>query len=1035
MNRIYSTLILLLMLSMQSVTLQAQEKQTFSVKGEVVDEKGEPIIGAYVTIQDKPGVGSVTDIDGAFTLKVDLYDQISVSYVGYKPVTHRFTKVEETVKLTLGETVQDVDEVVVVGMGTQRKVSVAGAITTVDPKSLERPATNIVNALAGRVAGVIGVQSSGEPGKNISEFWVRGIGTFGANSSALVLIDGIEGDLSQVEAADVESFSVLKDASATAVYGNRGANGVVIVTTKRGVEQKLRITARANYTASFLKRLPDYIDATQYAELANEAAAATGLAAVYSDTELDIIRYGLDSDLYPNINWQDELLNKASLQKTYFVSAQGGGSIARYYASLGMSNESSAYKMAGDSPYKDGVGYDTYNYRMNLDINLTKTTKVYIGATSYLSINKRPSMGQGYTSTSMTDWIWKSQAKTTPVMFPLRYSNGYLPATNDGDDISPYVLLNYTGTTKQQNFRNLVTLALEQDFSFITKGLTAKIQGSLDTQSLLGESRYKMPSLYMATGRNSSGELILSQRVTPVSVNYSSAAWTWRKLYFDANVNYDRKFGNHSVGGLLYYYIQDTQETGAASSMGAIPKRYQSLSGRVNYGYLDTYFIDANFGLTGSENFQPGRQYGFFPSLALAWIPTNYKFVQDNLPWLSFLKLRGSYGIVGNDQIASSRFPYLTLISENLLTRTVWGGTGTLTESQVGADNLVWEKAKKFDLGLDMHLFNDKFTVTVDYFLDRRDAIFQQRTQVPAYVGLIQMPYGNVGSMKSWGGDGNFEYFQKIGKDLNLTFRGNFTLSKNKIINWEEARQPYSYLEKNGYANNVQRGYIALGLFKDQDDIDMSPSQFGTLRPGDIKYQDVNGDGVINSDDKVPLFAYSGLPQLQYGFGFSAEYKGWTLNVLFKGTGHNYFLYGGSDGNSFDGYMPFNQGYQGNVLSIAYDKKNRWISAEYSGDPSTENPNARFPRLYYGKNTNNTQPSTFWKADARYLRLQEVSVNYRWKSNFMQKVGLQSVDIQLMCENLHVWDGVKIYDPEQATSCGQAYPLTGRYSLQLQLNF
>ncbi len=1023
------------MLAMQPAFAQAQDKQSFTAKGEVIDENGEPVIGAYVTIQDKPGTGAVTDIDGKFSIKVEVYDQISISYVGYKPVTHRFTKLEETVKITLKESVADVDEVVVTGMGKQRKVSVAGAITTIDPTLLERPATNIVNTLAGRVAGVIGVQSSGEPGKNISEFWVRGIGTFGANSAALVLIDGLEGDLSQVEAADVESFSVLKDASATAVYGNRGANGVVIVTTKRGLQQKLRITARANYTASFLKRLPDYIDATQYAEMANEAAAATGMNPIYSNTELDIIKYGLDSDLYPNVNWQDELLNKASFQQTYFVSAQGGGSIARYYASLGMSNESSAYKMANDSPYKDGVGYNTYNYRMNLDINLTKSTKVYVGATSYLSVNKRPSMGQGYSNTSMTDWIWSSQAKTTPLMYPLRYSNGYLPATNDGDDISPYVLLNYTGSTKQQDFRNLVTLAVEQDFSFITQGLTAKIQGSLDTKSLLGESRYKMPSLYMATGRNSSGQLLLTQRVTPVSVNYSSASWTWRQLYFNANVNYDRKFGDHSIGGLLYYYIQDSQETGASSSMNAIPKRYQSLSGRINYGYLDTYFIDANFGLTGSENFQPGRQYGFFPSMALAWVPSNYKFVTDNLPWLSFLKLRGSYGIVGNDQIASSRFPYLTLISESTDVRTLWGGTGTLTESQVGADNLVWEKAKKFDVGMDLHLFDGNFTLTLDYFHDQRDAIFQQRTQVPSYVGLISMPYGNVGSMKSWGGDGNFEYFQKIGKDFNITFRGNFTLSKNKILNWEEANQPYNYLEKNGFANNVQRGYIALGLFKDQDDIDMSPSQFGNVRPGDIKYKDVNGDGVINSDDKVPLFAYAGLPQFQYGFGFSANWKGWTLNVLFKGTGHNYFLYGGGDGNNFDGYMPFNQGAQGNVLSLAYDPDNRWISADYSGDPSTENPNARFPRLYYGKNQNNTQPSTFWMGDARYLRLQEVSVNYRWKPDFMKTIGLQSVDIQLMCENLHVWDNVKIYDPEQAIYCGKAYPLTGRYSLQLQLNF
>lgn len=1018
-----------------ALAAKAQD-DSFEVKGTVLDETtGETIIGATVTIQDKPGIGSVTDLDGHFSIKANKFDVLLISYMGYNSVAYRLEKKETDITIRMKESTSSVDEVVVVGMGTQRKISVAGAITTVKPTDLEKPATNIVNTLAGRVAGIIGVQSSGEPGKNISEFWVRGIGTFGANSSALVLIDGLEGDLSQVEAADVESFSVLKDAAVTAVYGSRGANGVVIVTTKRGLDQKLRITARANYTVSQLKRVPEYLGAYEYAELANEAAAATGMNPIYNDVEMNIIKYNLDPDLYPNVDWQDELLDPTSLQQTYYVSAQGGGSIARYFASLGMSNEGSAYNMAADSPYKNGVGYNTYNYRMNLDINLTKSTKVYIGGTSYLSVNDRPSMGSGYSSVSMTDWIWSSQAKTTPVMFPLRYSNGYLPATNDGDDISPYVLLNYTGTTKQQNFRNMVTMSLDQDLSMVTEGLKAKIQGSVDTQSLFGESRYKMPSLYMATDRNSNGALILSQRVNEVSVAYSSAASTWRKYFFNTSVNYDRVFDQHSIGALLYYYIEDTASTGAGSSMSAIPKRYQSLSGRLNYGFRDTYFIDANFGLNGSENFQPGRQYGFFPSMALAWVPSQYDFVQNSAPWLNFLKFRVSYGMVGNDQIASTRFPYLTLISEDQTTSTIWGGTGSITESQVGADNLVWEKAKKFDAGMDIHLFNDKFTATVDYFRDERDAIFQQRTQVPAYVGLVQMPYGNVGSMKSWGGDGNFEYFQKVNRDFSFTVRGNFTLSKNKILNWEEANQPYDYLERNGYANNVQRGYIALGLFEDEEDIEMSPSQFGNVRPGDIKYKDVNGDGVINSDDKVPLFAYAGIPQFMYGMGVSADWKGFTLNILFKGTGHNYFLYGGGDGTNFDGYMPFNKGYQGNVLAIAYDQKNRWTSADYSGDASTENPNARFPRLYYGTNTNNTQPSTFWMGDARYLRLQEVSLNYRCKADIIHKAGLQSIDFQLLCENLHVWDSVKIYDPEQATSCGRAYPLTGRYALQMQLNF
>ena len=921
-------------------------------------------------------------------------------------------------------------------MGTQRKVSVTGAVAVVDTKDLELPATNIVNTLGGRVPGVISIQSSGEPGRNISEFWVRGIGTFGANSGALVLIDGLEGNLSQIDPADVESFSVLKDAAATAVYGSRGANGVVLVTTKRGKQEQLKITFRSNYTISELRRLPRYVGATQYAEMANEAAVASGMSPIYNDTQMDIIRYGLDPDLYPDIDWQDVILNPTSFQHTQYVSAQGGGNIARYFASLGMSQESSAYKSMDDSKYNKGVGYDTYNFRTNIDINLTKTTQIYLGAMGFMSVNKRPSMGKKYsrTDTSLTDWIWDSQSKTTPLMYPLRYSSGELPASGSDSDIPPHVLLNYTGNTVENKSRTLFNIGIKQDLSMLTEGLNIEATGSWDSQSLYGESRYSMPALYLARERNQKGELILSEQVTEASVQYNSEAWNWRKLYFDAKVNYDRTFGNHRVGGLLFYYLQSTTESGADSSMNAIARRYQSLSGRFTYGFKDTYFLDVNFGLNGSENFQSGRQYGFFPAVAVGWVPTQYEFMK-RIKWIDFMKIRASYGMVGNDRISSVRFPYLTIIEEKT-DGTPWGGSGVLTENRVGADNLAWEKAKKFDIGMDLHLFGDRFTMTVDYFRDRREGIFQERAQIPDYVGVISMPYGNVGSMTSWGGDGNFEYFQPLGKNFHFTLRGNFTLSKNKINNWEEATQPYPYLSKTGFSNDVQRGFISLGLFKDQQDVDMSPEQFGTVRPGDIKYKDVNGDGVITDDDKVPLFAYSGIPQFMYGFGAEVRYKNWTLNVLFKGTGNNYFLYGDKDGSKFDGYIPFNGGYKGNVLALAYNPANRWTSADYSGNRATENPNARFPRLSYGNNANNTKPSTFWKGNARYLRLQELSLNYNLHTPGLRKaLGLQSIDFQIMCENLAVWDGVEIFDPEQAMQTGHAYPIPRRFSLQIYLNF
>lgn len=1013
---------------------QNTQQPTVHAKGQVVDSNNIPIIGATVYVKDEPGVGSITDSEGRFDLTAKLYNTLVISFVGYESVEQLVTSDAE-MKITLKEG-NELEEVVVVGMGTQRKVSVTGAVAVVDAAELEMPATNIVNTLGGRVPGVISIQSSGEPGRNISEFWVRGIGTFGANSGALVLIDGLEGDLSQIDPADVESFSVLKDAAATAVYGSRGANGVVLVTTKRGKEEQLKITFRSNYTISELRRLPEYVGALEYAEMANEAAVASGMSRIYDDTQMEIIRYGLDPDLYPDIDWQKEILNPISFQHTQYLSMQGGGSIARYFTSLGMSQESSAYKSLSDSKYNKGVGYDTYNFRSNIDINLTKTTQIYLGATAYMSVNKRPSMGQPYSrfNTSLTDWLWDSQAKTTPLMYPLRYSSGELPASGTDSDIPPHVLLNYTGNTVENQSRTLFNIGVKQELDMITEGLSAQATGSWDSQTLFGESRYCMPALYLARERNQNGELMLSQQVTESSVQYNSEAWNWRKLYFDAKINYDRAFGDHRVGGLLFYYLESTIESGADSSMNAIAKRYQSLSGRFTYGFRDTYFLDLNFGLNGSENFRSGEQYGFFPAVAVGWVPTQYEFLK-RVKWLDFMKIRASYGLVGNDRISNLRFPYLTIIEESAGT-TAWGGSGILTENRVGADNLMWEKAKKFDVGMDLHLFGGQFTMTIDYFRDRREGIFQQRAQIPDYVGVITMPYGNVGSMTSWGGDGNFEYFQPLGKNAHLTLRGNFTLSKNKINNWEEATQPYPYLSQTGFSNNVQRGFISLGLFKDQQDVDMSPEQFGTVRPGDIKYKDVNGDGVITDDDQVPLFAYSGIPQLMYGFGTEVRYKNWTLNVLFKGTGNNYFLYGGSDGSNFDGYIPFNQGYKGNVLELAYNQANRWTAAEYSGNLATENPNARFPRLSYGNNVNNTKPSTFWKGNARYLRLQELSLNYNLRTPGLRKaLGLQSIDFQIMCENLAVWDSVKIFDPEQASATGHAYPIPRRFSLQIYLNF
>lgn len=999
------------------------------IEGVVIDPlyNNEPMIGVSVYLKDRPGVGTATDMDGKFNIKANKGDIILFDYIGYEKLEYPVVQAVKNIQIAMKTSSIQLEDAVVVGMGTQRKISVVGAISSVNMKELQVPATSMNNMLGGRVPGVISMQTSGEPGKNISEFWIRGIGTFGASSSALVLIDGLEGDLSQVDPADVESFSVLKDASATAVYGVRGANGVVLVTTKRGAVDKLRITVRANLTVSQMKRLPKYLKAYEYATLANEARVVSGEKELYSPMEMDLIKYQLDPDLYPNVNWQEEILNNTSLQQTYYINAQGGGSIARYFVSLGTSQESAAYKQDKNSKYKAATGYNTYNYRTNLDINITKSTTAYIGLDGYISSRNEPGMAN-------TDLLWGAQAALTPLTIPTKYSTGHLPAYGPNDAYSPYIMLNHTGMSRKESYKNMITFAVTQDFSAILKGLKINIQGALDNRTFYEERRFIMPEMYSAIGRTTSGELQLVKKVNAQAAAFSHGQSQWRKYHFEAKANYEKMIGEeHRFTGLLYYYMSDEKDTKKIkSSMSAIPQRYQGLSSRITYGFKDTYFIDGNFGYTGSENFQPGKQFGFFPSAAIGWIPSNYKFMQNGLPWLNFLKLRFSYGQVGNDRISGSRFPYLTII--NSTSSTGWGSGGNgVNEEIVGADNLAWEKSTKADIGVEGRLFNEKLSFTIDFFDDQRDGIFQRRTQVPDFAGVITMPFGNVGRMRSYGSDGNIAYTENFGKNWSVTMRGNFTYSTNDVQTWEQAYPKYDYQKIEGNPYNIQRGYISLGLFKDDQDVASSPKQFGTLRPGDIKYKDVNADGKITEDDKVPL-SFSDYPRLMYGFGGEVRYKDLTFSFMFKGTGNTDYYKAGTGYEM--GYIPFRGSQVGNVPESALIQENRWTPAWYSGDPSTENPNAMFPRLTYGPNANNDQLSTFWRGNSKYLRLQEVSLNYNLKTKgIIREFGVNSIDFQFVGYNLAVWDQVKTVDPEQAKKNGNVYPIPARYAFQMYVNF
>lgn len=998
--------------------------------GLVMTQDGESVIGATVTVKEDPGKGVITDTDGRFKMNgLSKGQTLVISYIGYKDATVKVTKTDERMRIVLEEDISDLDEVVVVGHATQRKISVVGAVTNVEVKDLNVPATSVSNMLGARVPGIIAVTRSGEPGKDFSEFWIRGISTFGASSGALVLIDGVEGDLNLVDPEDIESFSILKDASATAVYGTRGANGVVLVTTKKGVAGKLKVNVKANVGLSYSPRMPEYVGAYEYATLANEAALSRGMNPIFSDVDMALFKNGMDPDLHPDVNWRDVILKDYTWNQQYHLSASGGGEVARYYMSMGFQNKEAIFKQdKGINKYDTNVNYKQYNFRANIEVNMTKSTILNLNLETILVNQNSPGYGDN------SDALWEAQANLTPVTVPILYSTGQFPTygTNNSE-MSPYILLNHTGYRNYFGNTSNLILSLRQDLSMLTKGLSATVLFNFNSNGKMWASRSKRPELYYATERNRDGSLNLTKVTDAVPQGYSGWEEVDRKYYFEARANYERLFNKtHRVTGLIHFYLQDYVNSKNKTPLTAIPKRYVGLSSRLTYSWKDTYLIEANLGYTGSEAFENGKKFGFFPAISGGWIPTQYQFMKDALPFLSYLKFRASYGEVGNDKLTwddSVRFPYLTIIGNG--NSGIWNSGSGLTETQVGSNNLRWEKAAKTNFGIDMKLFGDRFDMTVDFFKDVRSGIYQQRASTPGEMGLVTLPWANVGKMKSWGIDGHVAYTHTFTPDTYITVRANFTQSKNEILEYEESIKRYPYQSAVGYQSGINRGLIALGLFKDEADIENSPQQNlgSVVLPGDIKYKDVNGDGVVDDGDVVPL-KYSNTPQIQYGLGTEFNYKNWNLSVLFEGTARMKYFVGGS------GYYPFANEDTGNILTMVADPNNRWISAEISGDPSTENPNAKFPRLTYGNNSNNNRASTFWLRDGSYLRLKNVTLAYSTQNKLFKKVGIQNATFSLIGENLWLWDkGDKIFDPTQASSNGAKYPIQRVITLQCNLNF
>ena len=827
-------ILLLLFIGCSFSTIYAQSRQ-IEVQGTVTDQKGEPLIGANVVVKDVAGVGVITNVDGKFKIKVEPFSKLIITYMGFDKKEVLIEKSAKPLLIKLKESDNNVlNDVVVTGTGVQKKVSLTGAVTTIDVSELKTPTANFTNSLAGSVPGVFGRQTSGQPGQNISEFWIRGISTFGAGSSALVLVDGFERSMNEINVEDIASFSVLKDAAATAIYGSRGANGVVLITTKTGNAGKVKINAKVEYTYSTPTKLPTFVDGLEYARMANEANTTRNKPAMYTDNALSLIESGLDPDLFPNVDWMDLVMKKGAPTMRAVLNMNGGGSIVRYYASMAYTDEGGLYKT--DKALKDydtNSNYRLWNYRMNMDVNVTKSTLFKVGIAGTLGKQNQP--GAKYSE------IWGSLMGTSPVAYPVTYSNGYVPAAGGGQYNNPWTLVSQLGYTETWNNKMQTTATLEQNFDFITKGLKAYFKYGYDTNNANNIRRVKWPEAWLAQpGRDVNGEVVYTRKLSEQLMKQESSSTGDRKEYMEAQIEYNRTFHDHRVGGVLKYTQDKTVTTSNIGSdiIDGIDRRHQGLAGQASYGWKNRYFATFNFGYNGSENFAHGHQYGFFPAFSVAWNIAEEPFITNNLTWMDMFKVRYSWGKVGNDYM-SSRFPYLSTFHS--VDGYEYGDLGSslsydgLTYNKLSSNNVTWEIATKQDIGIDFAFAKNMFTGTIDYFDERRDGIYMVRSYLSPSVGLnSDNPAANIGSCSLKGFDGNIAFQKKFG-EVTFTLRGNMTYSKNKILDDDERYSPYPYTQKSGYRVNQARGLVALGLFKDYDDIRNSAKQtFGTVMPGDI---------------------------------------------------------------------------------------------------------------------------------------------------------------------------------------------------------
>ena len=1007
------------------------------IKGTVMDVDGKPVAGATVLVNGSQQ-GTLTDVLGVFTMAAKPGEIITVSMVGM--ISQEVAVPEKgAMKVTLVAKPTIQNDVVVVGYGKQSKLTVTGAVSSVNMEDMQTSVPSLTNALAGKVAGVISVQSSGEPGYDNAEFTIRGIGTFTGNSSPLIIVDGVQrddvnssygGSFNNIDPEDISSISLLKDASSTAMYGAKGANGVLIITTKRGIAGKPKISLKAETGLSGFTKTPKMLDGVEYMQLYNEARQNMGLAPAYSDEVIQKTASGLDPYMYPNVNWIKEVYGKNSSLTNVNLNVSGGSEAVRYYVSASFYNQEGPYNVKKLNDFNPNLNFKRYDFRTNLDINLTKSTILSMNLDAMLVNAQYPGISAGD--------LWYISYATTPVGFPVKFSDEKWagPIANGGSN--PLNEVQNNGYSRE--FRPTVqsVFTVNQKLDGITKGLTAYGRFSFDSYGEFDNRRSRKNDLYSASGRDDNGQLIFVQtRYGQQFLDYSKSSTGERTMYLEGNVNYDRRFGLHHIGAMVLYNMRNRLVSSAGDAVSSIPYRNQSLAGRLTYGYDERYLLELNAGYTGSENFEPGRKFGLFPSVSGGWVISREHFFKALNNTVSLLKLRASYGIVGNDNIGiGGRFPYITQITGGGTAGFGLNGSalGGLNEGVIGVQDLTWEKSYKTDIGLELRI-KDRLSIIVDYFKDYRKNLLISRQTLSSIAGYNNSTvYANLGEMNNQGFDGTIEYNDNIGA-LGLRVYANATYARNRTVFEDEPTRKYAYQSSTGHMFREFTGYIDDGLFVDADDISGHAAQgFGVVAPGDIKYKNLNpgDDNVIDANDWTYL-GKSPFPEWSYGAGFTVSWHNLDLSMLFQGVSGVGIMANGSEirgnGKGADGVgvIPLSGigQFPNNTMAIL---KDRW---------TTQNPrqDAYYPRITIGSLTdNNYLNSTRWLKSGDYMRLKQASIGYTVVSKKVKSAGLSSLYFYLSGQNLLTFSKFKLWDPELGSN-GAKYPINRMITLGVRANF